>query len=411
MIYVYDPSPYVNDYVPQVYFQPLAKRFSNQIKTTDTLDLRNSTVVTIGQRLTSEIIDQLKNNGNKIVSFDINDASPPTYTYVDGAFGNVDLIFKVGGIQVSRYTNSLMISNDMEFSVGPVPFLSDANWEIYHRMRQEGRLLSLPYVAWFPWGFDASPGFDERKKLVLVRGGNHFQRYIMFLNMLKRGLVDTNSGFFAREYAHSFCEECRRILKGTGKYTWDLYWDRLHNCTSTVKWAFPSEMEPNFFESGRRGQWHNKCIPMFLWLSNHFDQKAGPIDKGIVETVLNAPFDSGSKYSKIITQYMFYADYKWKFSINLPPRFWEAVQAGTINFLPRRTNDQEYFPETRDGEHYLTFADDFSDISDVVNFFTKERYDHIRNSAMNTFNHWIKRGPTHTNDNLLDYIMERINAI
>ena len=400
----------INDYASTVYFQPLLKKYANSMKRTDTLDVHNSTLFTLAERLNKQIIDQLKNSGNKIVAVDINDASPPTHTYAEGAFGDVDLIFKVGGVQASRHTNTLLISNDMEFSVEPVPFLSDANWEIYNRMRLAGRILSLPYVAWFPWGFDSSPTFEQRKKMVLVRGGNHFQRYMMFLNMLKRGLVDANSGFFAREYTHSFCETCRRLLKSRqDKITWEHYRQTHWGCYSDVKWREP--LDTNFFESGRRGQWHNRCIPMFMWLSEYFDQKAGPIDKGIVETVLNAPFDSGAKYSSLITNYLFYADYKWKFSINLPPRFWEGVQARTISLLPRRTNDQGYFPEVKDGDHYATFADDFSDLSEVVNSFTKEQYQHIASNAESIFNQSIKRGPSNTNDNLLNHIMEKINAI
>jgi hypothetical protein len=155
-------------------------------------------------------------------------------------------------------------------------------------------------------------------------------------------------------------------------------------------------------------RWNNKCVPLFYWLSEQFETYHGAIDKGLLESALNGHFLAEAPFYDLLRQSVFSGDYKWMFSVDIPPRFWQTASAHVINLLPKWTCNQVEFPELTEGNHYIGFAEDFSDL-DSLRSITKEQHDHITNNCFELYNHWIK--PDRRYDAsiaLMDYIFARI---
>jgi len=108
-----------------------------------------------------------------------------------------------------------------------------------------------------------------------------------------------------------------------------------------------------------------------------------------VEKALKGKSSSTDGLGKRLQECMFYGDYKWQSCINFPSRHWHSAREKTITLVPRRTNDQYYFPKTVDGDHYITFSDDFSDLHKVLNI-TKDQYIHITENCFSQYMNWIK---------------------
>lgn len=68
-------------------------------------------------------------------------------------------------------------------------------------------------------------------------------------------------------------------------------------------------------------------------------------------------------------------------------------------------NDQDYFPAMKDGEDYLTFSDDFSDISATID---EERFNRISNNAFRLWEKWIKPTDYAISTNLLKHIFDNL---
>jgi hypothetical protein len=126
-----------------------------------------------------------------------------------------------------------------------------------------------------------------------------------------------------------------------------------------------------------------------------------------VEKALNGRVLSVIQFYTILSTYLFYADYKWIFSVYAPPRFWEAAQAKVINVVPRRTNDQSYFPEMKEGDHYITFDEDFSDLDNLKDI-KKEKFEHITNETKALYDKWIHGTQYGISENLIKHILEEI---
>lgn len=77
-----------------------------------------------------------------------------------------------------------------------------------------------------------------------------------------------------------------------------------------------------------------------------------------VAALLNSKWLSSEDHLKLLARITFTTDLKWLFSIYAAQRFWDAAMVGCLNILPRRTNDQQFWPEMNPGEHYLTFSED-----------------------------------------------------
>ena len=96
-----------------------------------------------------------------------------------------------------------------------------------------------------------------------------------------------------------------------------------------------------------------------------------------------------------LSRCLLYGDYKWIFSVDIPPRFWQAANVDPINYLPRWTKNQSEFPEVKEGEHYIAFEEDFSDIDKIMSI-TKEQHDLIVNNCRSMYEKWIKPSAPYT---------------
>jgi len=398
----------VNIYLEQVYFMSLLN-YSQGTTTpieiaADLRAVKNSIVLVDGIRLTPVTISQLKNNGNTICSFDINDHSS-----FDSMYGqskeilDIDLIFKVAGIQEVQSSDEMYIDNNMHITKRLRPFCSDEHWQTYSTIKNSGRLHSLPYVMWRDPDIVPSLTWEGRKKLCLVRGGHHYQRFIMYLHFLKHHLVDEFSCFFTTHYVHQYCDDCRKIWKEHGGMSLAHYRGSKTSC------RIPSPIPDDYFNGQTTGKahWNNQCVPFFYEAAEIFKKHHGDINLGLLEGALNSSPLADANLYNILKQYLFYCDYKWAFSILAPPRFWEAAAMKTINLYPRRINDQSFFPEMKDGEHYLTFSEDFSDLKDATNI-TKEQYEYISSNCFELYGKWIKGNQHKLSVFLINHILDKV---
>ena len=83
------------------------------------------------------------------------------------------------------------------------------------------------------------------------------------------------------------------------------------------------------------------------------------------------------------------------FSVDIPPRFWQAANVDPINYLPQWTKNQSEFPEVKEGEHYIAFEEDFSDIDKIMSIM-KEQHDLIVNNCRSMYEKWIKPSAPYT---------------
>ena len=138
-----------------------------------------------------------------------------------------------------------------------------------------------------------------------------------------------------------------------------------------------------------------------------FNEKYGGVDIDLVQNIFNGKFIT-NWFDTILNRYMFYADMKWIFSIYTPPRFWEAAGAHTINLSPERLNDQEQFPAIKDGVHYLSYKEDFSNIKEVIEGITQEQFEFITQNCFAIYKEWILPNKYSISDKLLQYIIDGI---
>jgi len=403
MLSFYD-HPIKNDYFTVVYRSELIK-YCRKVgipisEIDDFMTVKNSIVLTLGDNLTPEIIVRIKENSNFLVVFDINDHSilTETYSYSDEAM-LIDLIFKVGGIQKTKESYNVCIDNDLNYTREKAVFHS-GDWGKYFDVVSAGKIRSLPYPPWelavvqnVPW--------VERKKLALIRGGHHYLRVHLFLQLLSIGMLDGNSIFSSNKYTSQFCDDCKMIFKNNKKITFN-YLNKHPDMSCRLKnWA------TGFNDCGK---WNNGCIPRYLDLAKLFHDKYGGFKLSAVEDAFCGSFADANWRDSILNRYVFYGDFKLIFSIYAPPRFWEAAEAHTINLVPERMNDQEFFPPMQDGVHYITYKEDFSDLRDVCNI-NKEKFQYITHNCFELYDTWINKQDIHrVSPNLLAYILSEIEA-
>jgi len=405
MISFYHVAP-GNEYYTIMYRKPLCKFCQKngipfeEVK--DFLAVKNSTLVILGDHLTPEMITRIKNNGNVLVVFDINDNSVLTGTYGDSdEVALIDLIFKISGVQKTQESYEVCIDDDLNYTREKKKF-QGGNWGKYFDMVAANKIKSLPYPSWDKKNAANTP-WAERHKLVLVRGGHHYYRVHLFLHLLSLGLLDGNSIFPANEYAFQFCEDCRRLFDRDGKITFEHLKDHPDIQCRLKNWPY------NFNENG--GLWNNSCIPRYFDLAELFLKKHGGFDLSAVESAFQGKFAGPGWKNKILNRYLFYADFKWIFSIYAPPRFWEAAEACTISLVPERMNDQEFFPPMRDGDHYITYKEDFSDLRESFEI-GQEQFEHITNNCLELYDKWILGNDDYrVSPNLLSYIIQEIKSV
>lgn len=394
MIYAfYDPSsPFINDYVSRMYFQPL-REFAKEkgIPTEEASHLcptKGRAMVCNADYLTSGEILHFKECGCPLYVFScIDSAWLSEAIRYDACAVLIDRIFAVTGVQNTNISKATTIGKDFSIGTEERRFLPDGNWETFDFMRKEGTLVPLPYVQWSRHSPPPRLSFKERRPTALFRGGNHFLRVLAFYFALQRGFADPASGFQTRDYFREdmnpdfrYCRECRAIFEQHhGRYPNSA--ERYGGCLSPAEWGGGEVDIPI------PSKWNNRCPASYYWLAGMFAKKHGPISMQAVEDAMNFVSETEQDHLATVGKMRFYADCKWEFSIHAAQRFWEAASVGTINLLPRRANDQEYFPVMRDGEHYLTFADDFSDFSADI---SEEQFEYVSNNAYQLWEHWMK---------------------
>lgn len=409
---VYDPAPIANEYLTKMYFAPMIEYAHNnriELRVTDDLGLRDKGVILASDHLTDKRIDELKNNGCKIFAFNCVDSS-----YVCGPIRYaanlplVDRIFMLSGIQRTQTSQDIVI--DSEFSVTTVhkPFIDEDSWARFTSLKVGGKLHSLPYVPWCRYPEIPVVGFESRRPTIMFRGGNHFLRVLAYLFALQRGIADPDCGFQPSPYfadsmnpAFRFCDECRAAWRRNGsRYPYTKNHDR-GQCNSPAQWGGTP------LNLSNPGSWNNRCPKSFYWLADQFEKRHGPINKQWLESSMNSASVSIHKQLALVSQSRFYADFKWIFSIYAAQRFWEAAAVGTVNLLPERTNDQDYFPAMQPGEHYLTFGEDFTDLSADID---KGMFGHIVGNARGLYETWIRPSNYSISTNLLRHIFEVIEG-
>jgi hypothetical protein len=394
---LYDPLPIANEYLSTIYFQSLenyARDIGKPLNRIASLqDVGNSTVLTHGDYLKPEVILQLKNNGNKIISFDINDSSWPIGAFrstdkfqLDDEWLLIDRVFKLSGIQKKNVCQDYAIDSDFNFSLVDKEFLPEESWVKYKQMADSGKMTSLPYVPWHHQDVARHLPYGERTGKVLCRGGNHFARFVVFLWLLMHGKADPMTSFATADYyrgdmnpAFKYCEPCRAERGGFG-YTPIISGTSGDQCNSPAPWGGRLDLTtPNL--------WNNRCPKSFFWLAEKFREKYNCNAPREIEHALNGHYESAAAFMLALSHATMYADLKWIFSIYVPPRFWEAASCRTVNFLPARTNDQTYFPHVEEGFHYLTFSEDFVGFNPTVN---ELQFNEITGNCAELYSTWIR---------------------
>lgn len=416
-MFIYDPEPLTNEYLSKMYFKPLM-RYCNDIGLPlyfiyDLELIHNATILIHGDRLSPDLITKIKNNGHKLVVFDINDSS-----YFSSMFHGspetdlIDVIFKVSGIPKTNLSLDPSIDRNFGITSSPVRYLPDEQWEAFRAFRDSGRLHSLPYVLWKPLVPKSAPINMNRNGKVLVRGGNHFWRFVLFLRLMQEGWDDPNCLFATEDYFKNtmierfrYCDGCVAEMTKNGRTSYDTIQDHT-KCKSPATWGTPGEVFGGpAFGRNEFGWWNNRCPASFYWMAKEYERNRGPLNKQALEHALNGGMRSIESFTNDLSSASFYGDLKWLNTVNLPPRFWEAASVGTVNFLPARTNDQTYFPEVQEGVHYLTFPEDMSQFNLTI---WNHQWRDISYNTKELYETWIRGDKYEISTNLLKHIVERI---
>lgn len=133
---------------------------------------------------------------------------------------------------------------------------------------------------------------------------------------------------------------------------------------------------------------------------------------GLISLRLSARFQvlllGNSWRNKILNRYLLFADFKWIFSIYAPPRFWEGAEAHTVNLVPERMNDQEFFPVIQEDVHYVTFKEDFSNLKEVCSI-SQEKFEFVTHNCFELYKKWIqKKEDYRVSPSLLAHILQEI---
>lgn len=409
-VLIYDPNPVKNEYVSQMFLEPMISyACNNNINLRVTSDLHGSvgeTLVCNTDHLTPDVIQGLK---CKVVGFNCVDSAAIAQScqYHESLMG-VHKIMMLSGIQTTNTSLETTFNENFDIIEEPRKFLHDAEWDVYSRLHQKGILKSLPYVPWSVPKIPPRTSFQHRRNTALFMGGNHLFRFIAYLKAMSEGFADKASGFATRDYFNEgmaqqfrYCQPCRETFRGNGgRFPYTENSDS-STCQSEEPWGDGKVLSPE-----NPCHWNNRCPKSFYWLARKFNDRWGGIDFSQVDSALNHRPISDSAHLSLVSDCMFYADSKWTFTINMAQRFWQAASVGTINLVPKRTADQEYFPNVIDGVHYKSFKDDFSGMNPNI---TEEEFNTISNNAFDLFDKWIRPTEYRISTNLLKHIFDEIS--
>jgi hypothetical protein len=410
MIAVHDTQSGSHDFLTKFWFRALLNCLMDMgvpVKLIANLDQAQSdTVVTDCDFLDPQTVNRLKNNGCKVVGFNMVDSSYLSQACRENPL-HIDLIFSLTGIQKTNVGQEFIIDKEFNVTLEDREFLPPEQWERFDQMRREGRLLSLPYTHWEAPPAVPRPTWEDRANTVLIRGGAHFRRVVLALFLIRAGRLDSRSGFPLKDYfaetmnpQFRFCKECQLNYWGEQRYRHHEVTKRPNECNSPAVWGGELDL-------GNMGHWNNRCPASFYWLARKFSERHGEVSPTALETIFNAKWESPETALRMLSQVRFTSDLKWLHSIYAAQRFWDAASVGTVNLLPSRTNDQEYFPHIADGEHYLTFKEDFTDLEQPMEI-SKELHEHIAANCYNLYSQWIRPDKYLVNTNLLQWVIYRI---
>lgn len=385
---IYD-APW-NEYVTRMYFAPLesyARKCGIEVKRIrDPIPETGWTMLCNAGLLTEKIVAHYEACDCKLVAVSCNDSAHLAEN-ISAFFHRIPLLFTVSGVQNVNHGQRAVMTPELRVTTEPVQFLPDEEWQRYAAMDQAGRLLPLPYI---PWDRLTPVAPEEKREKILFLGGGHFWRFVAYLHALKKDMAHPLSGFLLRDYfsegmdpAFRFCQKCRDQWKANAR------WMPASAANETC------ECEPKDFSL----DWNNRTPRAFLRLAQQFGA-----NMKWAEHALNFERRQETKHLRAIASATHYADCKWEFSIHTAQRFWEAASVDTVNLMPARAADQEYFPKINPGEHYATYANDFSDIGDNM------ETGNIANNCRGVYEEWIRPTDYVTNTKLLAHILERIAA-
>lgn len=408
----YDPKPFKNDYVSRMYLQSMREYARDKgIHVEEASHLTPTSgraLVCNADYLTPEVIKHFRENDCPIFAFScIDSAWLSEALRYNPAAPLVSRIFMITGVQTTNYSAATVIDSDFRIRTETRKFVGDTYWEMFDEMRRDGTIQPLPYVQWSRHTPPARLSFEQRRPTVLFRGGHHFQRVLAYFFALQRGFADPASGFLARDYFcedmnpdFRFCQQCREIFRANGDF-FPAWAKTIAKCSSPAPWGGELDLS-------NTSLWNNRCPESFYWLAQKFSEKHGSISLSEVERALNFRPETEQDHLATTGMARFAADCKWEFSIHASQRFWEAASVGTVMLLPRRANDQGYFPCIMDGEHYITYSEDFSDFTADVD---KERYEHISENVFRLWEKWMKPTETYAiSPNLLRHIFNQMGC-
>lgn len=407
---IYDEGKH--EYVSKMYFAPMLEYArDNGVD----LSIASKLVPTKGvgmicdaDHLTPGVIMHFKENDCPLFAFNCIDSAYLTETLRFNPYlPLVNRIFMISGVPNKQVSHATVIDNDFTIRAEPRHYLYTDAWNTFNWLREKGALQPLPYLIWNKVRIPERKPFEQRRPTILFRGGAHFLRVVTYLMALKNGCADEASGFLLRDYFRDdmnpqfrYCEPCRREMKFYGESIPMQDFPKPEECTSSAEWGGDLNLR-------NPGNWNNKCPRSFYWLAERFEEKHGKIDMGQLCKALNFASESEEQHRQTVADVRFYADCKWEFSIYATQRFWEAASVGTVNLLPDRANDQDYFPVMRAGEHYLNFWDDLS-----PKFFDtrKDEFDQISENAYQLWKKWIEPQHYAISTNLLKHIFDLIHT-
>lgn len=418
---VFNPQPFQNEYASRMFLQPLlayAQHRGVPFKSIDRLVPEHGwSVVANADYLTPEVVRHFKENDCPIYGISCIDSSYPSETLRGPHLADVTKLFMVSGVQNTNTSHATVIDPDFTIRSESRQFLPEDEWAVFDYMRRAGRILSLPYVPWRPFPEVPHVPFAQKRPTILFRGGNHLLRFVAYLMALRNGCADQRCGFQTRAYfaddmnpQFRYCDSCRAAFKGNvNSYPYGQEY-RPGECQSAAPWGEELDMSVP-------GRWNNRCPQSFYWLSEQFAKRHGEVDMYAIARALNFHTESDEAHMQAISQVRFYAECKWEFSIHMAQRFWQAASVGTVNLLPIRAEDQDYFPVITKGDHYAVFANDLQrlgadfsrDNPSEPRYLEHQRLnEHIGHNTHELYEQWIKPTQFAIGTKLLQHILNQI---
>lgn len=408
---LYDPNPIRHEFVSKMYYEPMWEYArDNGIDLTRIDELIPSSgkgVICDADYLTPEKIRWFKENQCELYAFSCIDSAylSETIRYATEML-LINRIFMVSGVPNTNHSRATVIEDGFGITAQQRQFLPEETWNNFNFMRERRAIQSLPYPIWNRVAVPPIKPFAERRPTVLFRGGGHFLRVLAFFEADRLGIADKESGFLLHYYFNEgmnpkfrYCDDCREKFRNNGGRYPISTGRKTEACTSPAEWGGETVSIPN------TGVWNNKCPRSWMWLAQKFSDRHGALDMQRVADALNFKGQDEVSHRQTIADVRFYADVKWEFSIYAAQRFWEAASVGTINLLPKRANDQDYFPPMKDGEHYLTFSDDLSGMTKDID---RETFDRISGNAFELWQKWMSPSRYKISTNLLKHIFDTI---